>query len=233
MKDKQKIINHYGGIKKSLDTALEVIRESNIDDEDNKKLMNKLRGELNSLNVSFKADIDKLEKQSEWDKLCIAFFGETNAGKSTLIEALRILYNEQTRMNALKRSTEEFENALSTNNKNLQQVNDKLNDYVSALNNYAIKIHERERKYQTDIINLQKALQYCNTESDKKQKHLQAIITNLQSSLGITIDNAAKQEKIYNNNLLNMENRYKKLKMIAIAGCFLCIVLGYFLASYM
>ena len=231
MKDKQKIINHYSGIKNSLDTALNIVRESKIDDEDSIKLMNKLSSELNSLNVSFKADIDKLEKQSEWDKLCIAFFGETNAGKSTLIEALRILYNEQMRMNELKRSTEEFKNALTINNDNFQQVDVKLKDYISTINNFAIMINDRERKFQTDIINLQKALQYCNVESDKKQKHLQAMIANLQSNLGISMDNAAKQEKIYNDNILNMNNKIKKLKMIAVAGCFLCIAIGFYLAK--
>ena len=31
----------------------------------------------------------------DWDKLCIAFFGETGAGKSTIIETLRILYGDR------------------------------------------------------------------------------------------------------------------------------------------
>ena len=30
---------------------------------------------------------------TEWDKLVIAFFGETNAGKSTIIETFRILFD--------------------------------------------------------------------------------------------------------------------------------------------
>lgn len=38
--------------------------------------------------------ISELKKNSEWDKLVIAFYGETNAGKSTLIEALRIYLGE-------------------------------------------------------------------------------------------------------------------------------------------
>lgn len=38
-----------------------------------------------------------------WDKLVIGFFGETNAGKSTIIESLRILLNETSR-NAARRN---------------------------------------------------------------------------------------------------------------------------------
>ena len=37
---------------------------------------------------------DLLEQSSEWDRFVIAFYGETNAGKSTLIEALRLLWKE-------------------------------------------------------------------------------------------------------------------------------------------
>ena len=33
-------------------------------------------------------------EEAVWDKLTIAFFGETNAGKSTIIETLRILYDK-------------------------------------------------------------------------------------------------------------------------------------------
>lgn len=39
-------------------------------------------------------EIKELEKLSEWDVFTVAFYGETNAGKSTLIETLRILLGE-------------------------------------------------------------------------------------------------------------------------------------------
>ena len=52
---------------------------------------------LEKINTEFQSEIEKLESSSEWEKFCIAFFGETNAGKSTIIESLRIIYNEKTR----------------------------------------------------------------------------------------------------------------------------------------
>lgn len=59
--------------------------------------------------VAFKAQVDGqirlLENSAEWDAFTIAFYGETNAGKSTIIEALRILLGEQTKLKA----REEFE----------------------------------------------------------------------------------------------------------------------------
>lgn len=41
-------------------------------------------------------------------KFTIAFFGETNAGKSTIIESLRILFNESSRQELLKRNANDL-----------------------------------------------------------------------------------------------------------------------------
>ena len=42
-------------------------------------------------------DVGNLKNLSEWDVFTIAVYGETNAGKSTLIETLRILLNEDSK----------------------------------------------------------------------------------------------------------------------------------------
>lgn len=53
--------------------------------------------EFQSLKIDLQKSIESLNLNSEWDKFTIAFYGETNAGKSTLIETLRILLNESTK----------------------------------------------------------------------------------------------------------------------------------------
>ena len=45
------------------------------------------------INISSREMKSSIE-EAVWDKLTIAFFGETNAGKSTIIETLRILYDK-------------------------------------------------------------------------------------------------------------------------------------------
>jgi hypothetical protein len=45
-------------------------------------------------------EIQELAQLSEWDVFTIAFYGETNAGKSTLIESLRILLGEESKAKA-------------------------------------------------------------------------------------------------------------------------------------
>ena len=47
--------------------------------------------------------LDEFKKNAEWKYFTIAFFGETNAGKSTLIESLRILLGEEERLNQQKK----------------------------------------------------------------------------------------------------------------------------------
>lgn len=50
-----------------------------------------------------KSQMDAIKKNVVWDHLVIAFFGETNAGKSTIIETFRIIFNETTREKKLYR----------------------------------------------------------------------------------------------------------------------------------
>ena len=46
--------------------------------------------------------INALQRHVRWDKFTIAFYGETNAGKSTIIETLRILLQERTKVEERK-----------------------------------------------------------------------------------------------------------------------------------
>ncbi|MCG8785153.1 hypothetical protein G1K52_05170 [Tenacibaculum finnmarkense] len=61
-------------------------------------IKNKLVKELKQYQGNFKKNATKAQELVEWDKYTIAFFGETNAGKSTIIESLRILGNEKSKI---------------------------------------------------------------------------------------------------------------------------------------
>ncbi|WP_313316098.1 hypothetical protein [Pulveribacter sp.] len=56
-----------------------------------RSLLEKMRDQTNE-------DIRELRELSEWDTFTIAFYGETNAGKSTLIETLRILLGDSDKL---------------------------------------------------------------------------------------------------------------------------------------
>ncbi len=50
---------------------------------------------LQALHKKITEQIETLEKNAEWDTYTIAFYGETNSGKSTIIESLRLLLEDE------------------------------------------------------------------------------------------------------------------------------------------
>jgi len=54
-------------------------------------LLSKIRDETNG-------NLQALERNADWNTFTMAFYGETNAGKSTVIETLRIMFNEPEKM---------------------------------------------------------------------------------------------------------------------------------------
>lgn len=93
----QEVEKKYKAVQTVLEDALEKTDAINVAGQDENAELAEIRRTLEALNSDFKGEIEKLENSSEWDKFCIAFFGETNAGKSTIIETLRIIYDEETR----------------------------------------------------------------------------------------------------------------------------------------
>ncbi len=87
----------YDRVAGSLEEAVAAAEDVEITGEEENKELEVIISTLNEINNEFKEEIEKLESSSEWDKFCIAFFGETNAGKSTIIESLRIIYDEEQR----------------------------------------------------------------------------------------------------------------------------------------
>ncbi len=60
--------------------------------------------QLDGFRQKLNKNIESLQKNAEWDTFTIAFYGETNAGKSTVIETLRILLNEKVSFHASRHS---------------------------------------------------------------------------------------------------------------------------------
>lgn len=58
----------------------------------------RVSSQLKDIKLNAKKNLENIV----WDKLVVAFFGETNAGKSTTIEICRIIFNEASRENAIR-----------------------------------------------------------------------------------------------------------------------------------
>jgi hypothetical protein len=116
----------YQDVGSSIEDALKKTNDINLSGEEENLELNNIRETLKSMNQDFKQEIKKLETSSEWDKFCISFFGETNAGKSTIIESLRIMFDEETRRAEINENKEKYINELRSHIK-------KYNDIISSL----------------------------------------------------------------------------------------------------
>ncbi|OOR99112.1 hypothetical protein B0186_08185 [Canicola haemoglobinophilus] len=122
---------------------------------------------LNILNTQIQKEYDELKRLSEWKRFTIAFYGETNAGKSTLIEALRLLLKEPTKLenqrqfkiqaeksgltqdsfDKIRQTIMESEKEITELEDNLQQINQK---YAESLMNAEVQI-KRLTEFLEDI----------------------------------------------------------------------------------
>lgn len=91
--------------------------------------------------------INQLDKHAEWETFTISFFGETNAGKSTLIECLRIALQEESKL----KDQQKFK----TTKNRIQH----LDDYINQLN-LEIKNHKSHYiKTSDEILEIQQSLE--------------------------------------------------------------------------
>ena len=100
---------------------------------DNTKQASIKKNLLSFLEIYIKDSMNKLgeiKTGARWDKLAIAFFGETNAGKSTIIETFRILFDE-----SRNRTGEEGDGLI---------VGDGRSDFTKVYEEYNLKINGKE-----------------------------------------------------------------------------------------
>lgn len=94
---KEDVDRLYADVSDSIAAAMAEIDLLAIDHKDGKQKIGDILAGLAAMQAQFDDELGMLQEHAEWDKFTIAFFGETNAGKSTIIESLRILFDEQSR----------------------------------------------------------------------------------------------------------------------------------------
>ncbi|SPB17693.1 GTPase Der [Caballeronia novacaledonica] len=67
------------------------------DDERVSQALEQVKQLIRPIHDELVTRIESLREHARWDKFTIAFYGETNAGKSTIVETLRILLGEETK----------------------------------------------------------------------------------------------------------------------------------------
>lgn len=113
--------NIYLDVKANIENLQNIFK--NTDDKDEKlKRFNQEALELfQKLESESLKELESLKNNEEWENFTIAFYGETGAGKSTLIECLRMFFKEQSKVDQQER----FKRLYSTYQNNYQ--NDECN----------------------------------------------------------------------------------------------------------
>ena len=95
----------YEKIASQIEVVIDKLSRQNAKDKIDKDISFAIDN-LYKLNGIIQKELNELKKISEWKKFTIAFYGETNAGKSTLIEALRIFLKEKSKVESQKKFKE-------------------------------------------------------------------------------------------------------------------------------
>ncbi len=88
--------NIYLDVKASIENLQNIFK--NTDNERLKKSNQEALEVFQKLERESLKELESLKNNEEWEKFTIAFYGETNAGKSTLIECLRMFFKEQSKV---------------------------------------------------------------------------------------------------------------------------------------
>ncbi len=95
--------NIYLDVEKSIKDLQKIFENTDGGDKRLRKFNQKALEVFKNLESESLKELESLKNNGEWEKFTIAFYGETGAGKSTLIECLRLFFKEPGKMDQQER----------------------------------------------------------------------------------------------------------------------------------
>ncbi len=95
--------NIYIDVEKSIKDLQKIFENTDGGDERLRAFNQEALEEFKNLESEGLKELESLKNNEEWEKFTIAFYGETGAGKSTLIECLRLFFKEPGKMDQQER----------------------------------------------------------------------------------------------------------------------------------
>ncbi|GAA9372747.1 hypothetical protein TH0638_04120 [Helicobacter pylori] len=90
--------NIYLDVKASIENLQNIFKNTDDKDEKLKQFNQEALKVFQQLEFKSLKELESLKNNEEWENFTIAFYGETGAGKSTLIECLRMFFKEQSKV---------------------------------------------------------------------------------------------------------------------------------------
>ncbi|GAA8708942.1 hypothetical protein HpBT349_07370 [Helicobacter pylori] len=107
--------NIYLDVKANIEKLQNIFRNTNNENERLKKFNQEALEVFQKLEFESLKELESLKNNEEWEKFTIAFYGETGAGKSTLIECLKLFFKESGKINQQKRFKRLYANVKNPN----------------------------------------------------------------------------------------------------------------------
>ncbi|EEC23265.1 hypothetical protein HP9810_7g57 [Helicobacter pylori 98-10] len=95
--------NIYSDVEKSIKDLQKIFENIDGGDERLRAFNQEALEKFKKLESESLKELESLKNNGEWEKFTIAFYGETGAGKSTLIECLRLFFKELGKMDQQER----------------------------------------------------------------------------------------------------------------------------------
>ncbi|GAA7056861.1 hypothetical protein AOHp67_04200 [Helicobacter pylori] len=95
--------NIYSDVEKSIKDLQKIFENIDGGDERLRAFNQEALEKFKKLESESLKELESLKNNEEWEKFTIAFYGETGAGKSTLIECLRLFFKEPSKMDQQER----------------------------------------------------------------------------------------------------------------------------------
>ncbi len=117
----------YSDVEKSIKDLQKIFENTDGADERLRKFNQEALELFKNLESESLKELESLKNNEEWEKFTIAFYGETGAGKSTLIECLRLFFKEPSKMyqqERFKRLYTNMKNHESSEHAELKELQD-------------------------------------------------------------------------------------------------------------
>ncbi len=121
--------NIYFDVEKSIKDLQNIFKNTDDKDERLKRFNQEALEVFQKLGLESLKELESLKNNEEWENFTIAFYGETGAGKSTLIECLRMFFKEQSKVVQQER----FKRLYSTYQNNYQNDERKKQNILKEL----------------------------------------------------------------------------------------------------
>ncbi|WQR85334.1 50S ribosome-binding GTPase [Helicobacter pylori] len=117
--------NIYLDVKANIENLQNIFKNTDNKNEKLKRFNQEALEVFQKLESKSLKELESLKNNGEWENFTIAFYGETNTGKSTLIECLRLFFKERSKMDqqeCFKRLYSTYQNNYQNDERNKQAI---------------------------------------------------------------------------------------------------------------